>query len=174
MSNQLSNNSVYECEALQARLVSSWGHLFAPPPAVKGINAGVCFLLTALTPPTLRVRKPVSASGILALTRSPLLFKGRRSAGTKAAPVSGKNWPPSAVCGLWSEGQQVNWHVRVVSRCRGIGEGPGRRCGHVSLQQTPQEREDVQQEASAVLRPAGRPSSGASCFFNSCPVLEIS
>lgn len=64
--------------------VVDWGH-------PTGVHAGVCYLLTAVTPPSLRVRKPVSASGILALTRSPLLFGGRRSAGKSPAPSFGEN-----------------------------------------------------------------------------------
>lgn len=59
--------------------------------ALTSVNAAVCYLPTAVTPPSLRVRKPVSASGILALTRSPLLFGGRRSAGKKPAPSLGEN-----------------------------------------------------------------------------------
>lgn len=38
------------------------------------------------TPPSSKVRKPVTASGILALTRSPLLFKGKRGSASKRTP----------------------------------------------------------------------------------------
>ncbi|XP_062403746.1 treslin [Sardina pilchardus] len=39
--------------------------------------------ISAVTPPSSKVKKPVSASGILALTQSPLLFKGKTSSATK-------------------------------------------------------------------------------------------
>ncbi|XP_049431138.1 treslin isoform X2 [Epinephelus fuscoguttatus] len=38
------------------------------------------------TPPSSKVRKPVTASGILALTHSPLLFKGKASSASKRTP----------------------------------------------------------------------------------------
>ncbi|CAB1331720.1 unnamed protein product, partial [Coregonus sp. 'balchen'] len=40
-----------------------------------------------VTPPSSKVRKPVSASGILALTQSPMLFKGKASSATKRTPL---------------------------------------------------------------------------------------
>uniref|UniRef100_A0A3Q4HDQ1 Treslin-like n=1 Tax=Neolamprologus brichardi TaxID=32507 RepID=A0A3Q4HDQ1_NEOBR len=39
-----------------------------------------------VTPPSSKVRKPVSASGILALTQSPLLFKGKTGSASKRTP----------------------------------------------------------------------------------------
>ncbi|XP_030586525.1 treslin isoform X2 [Archocentrus centrarchus] len=40
----------------------------------------------SMTPPTSKVRKPVSASGIFALTQSPLLFKGKMGSASKRTP----------------------------------------------------------------------------------------
>lgn len=40
-------------------------------------------ILTVATPPSSKVRKPVTASGILALTHSPLLFKGKTGSASK-------------------------------------------------------------------------------------------
>lgn len=48
-----------------------------------------CLILpfsAAVTPPSSKVRKPVSASGILALTQSPLLFKGKTGSASKRTP----------------------------------------------------------------------------------------
>ncbi|KAM3870121.1 treslin [Diretmus argenteus] len=39
-----------------------------------------------VTPPSSKVRKPVTTSGILALTQSPMLFKGRNASATKGTP----------------------------------------------------------------------------------------
>lgn len=41
-----------------------------------------------VTPPQSKVKKPVSASGILALTQSPLLYKGKKASVTKETPQS--------------------------------------------------------------------------------------
>ncbi|KAJ8340278.1 hypothetical protein SKAU_G00349110 [Synaphobranchus kaupii] len=43
-------------------------------PCLPGEGSG----LSAVTPPNTKVRKPVSASGILALTQSPMLYKGKK------------------------------------------------------------------------------------------------
>ncbi|XP_005460037.1 treslin isoform X1 [Oreochromis niloticus] len=42
--------------------------------------------ISTMTPPSSKVRKPVSASGILALTQSPLLFKGKTGSASKRTP----------------------------------------------------------------------------------------
>lgn len=44
------------------------------------------YVLTVATPPSSKVRKPVTASGILALTHSPLLFKGKTGSASKRTP----------------------------------------------------------------------------------------
>lgn len=44
---------------------------------------------TVVTPPHAKVKKPVSASGILALTQSPLLYKGKKASVTKETMQSG-------------------------------------------------------------------------------------
>lgn len=42
--------------------------------------------MTAVTPPSSKVRRPVTASGILTLTQSPLLFKGKAGSAGKRTP----------------------------------------------------------------------------------------
>lgn len=46
----------------------------------------VVYFLTVATPPSSKLRKPVTASGILALTHSPLLFKGKTGSASKRMP----------------------------------------------------------------------------------------
>lgn len=48
------------------------------------------YMSTVATPPSSTARKPVTASGILALTQSPLLFKGRANANRKTASFTGE------------------------------------------------------------------------------------
>lgn len=46
----------------------------------------VFHILTVATPPGSKMRKPVTASGILALTHSPLLFMGKTGSVQKKTP----------------------------------------------------------------------------------------
>ncbi|XP_060770714.1 treslin isoform X2 [Neoarius graeffei] len=46
---------------------------------------------SVVTPPHAKVKKPVSASGILALTQSPLLYKGKKASVTKETMQSGES-----------------------------------------------------------------------------------
>uniref|UniRef100_A0A3Q3KAE2 Treslin N-terminal domain-containing protein n=1 Tax=Monopterus albus TaxID=43700 RepID=A0A3Q3KAE2_MONAL len=48
----------------------------------------------ANTPPNSKVRKPVTASGILALTQSPLLFKGKTASTSRTPDFKGKIYRP--------------------------------------------------------------------------------
>lgn len=76
----------------------------------------ICFLLTVETPSS-RARKPVTASGILALTHSPLLFKGQKgSAGAKEARLLGENWPSSHDCLLFLPPRCFCGLVRMLGR----------------------------------------------------------
>uniref|UniRef100_A0A3P8SVQ4 Treslin N-terminal domain-containing protein n=1 Tax=Amphiprion percula TaxID=161767 RepID=A0A3P8SVQ4_AMPPE len=58
-------------------------------------NKFVFCILAVATPPSSKVRKPVTASGILALTQSPLLFKGKTGSASKRTPnFKGKRHAP--------------------------------------------------------------------------------
>ncbi|AWP08000.1 putative treslin [Scophthalmus maximus] len=56
------------------------------------------------TPPSSKMTKPVTASGILALTHSPLLFKGKTGSASKRTP----NFKDEAASGRRAEGDGVN------------------------------------------------------------------
>ncbi|XP_069019576.1 treslin [Embiotoca jacksoni] len=56
------------------------------------------------TPPSSQLRKPVTASGILALTQSPLLFKGKTGSTSKRTP----NFKDEAASGRKPEGDAVD------------------------------------------------------------------
>lgn len=132
------------------------------------------FSLTVETS-SLRATKTVSVSGILALTHSPLLFKG--SAETKGTRLLGKNWPCSYVCYfchqivfmVGSEFSADKLNVIVVNRWGGIGgdEDWGWRRGDPPAE-TLHQQEDVKQETSADIKASRTHSSGASCLFIYC------
>ncbi|MBN3314108.1 TICRR protein, partial [Atractosteus spatula] len=46
---------------------------------------------SAMTPPSSKARKPVSASGLLALTQSPLLYKGKTPSSNKKSDARGES-----------------------------------------------------------------------------------
>ncbi|XP_030281197.1 treslin [Sparus aurata] len=66
------------------------------------------------TPPSSKMRKPVTASGILALTHSPLLFKGKTGSASKRTP----NLKDEAVSGrtIGNEGAEVSPFSQPVRR----------------------------------------------------------
>ncbi|KAF3855182.1 hypothetical protein F7725_023237 [Dissostichus mawsoni] len=80
---------------------SIWLVLIPREKKTKKTSSGPPGLETSIaTPPSSTVRKPVTASGILALTHSPLLFKGKAGSASKRTP----NFKASQSDGLTQDG----------------------------------------------------------------------
>uniref|UniRef100_W5ND50 TOPBP1 interacting checkpoint and replication regulator n=1 Tax=Lepisosteus oculatus TaxID=7918 RepID=W5ND50_LEPOC len=84
-----------------------------------------CFL-SAMTPPSSKARKPVSASGLLALTQSPLLYKGKTPSSNKKSDARGESELETCAQKRGPEEQELSPFDKGAS-CKAAGRSHSRK-----------------------------------------------